>query len=189
MIKECILKYKKLTNYNFKIVICKNKLYHTVLINFKESDFVHIAGIHKLKDMNHLTRGSKTNVYNKLLVNDELCDKLEHSVYYGDIIVRLELCKELNTILTGDFQIYSYRKNASNFSKIKADYVLRFIYKKKQCYLFLVKRDNAYHVCNSLICDNRNMVQFNNQYKITRKEMFLKKESIRRLRNHIKGHV
>lgn len=175
MIRECALKYKKLTKYYCKITICKNLLYHNLFINFHESDFVHLAGIHKLKDMNHLIRGSKSNVFNKILTDELLCEKLEDSNYYQDIKTRLELCNSLTDILKGKFSLYSYKKNASNFSKIEADYVLRFYYKRKQCYLFLKNRDGAYHVCNSLICDNRNMVLFNNQYKVCERTLRLNK--------------
>lgn len=181
MIKECAFQFKKLTNYHFKIVVSKNSLYKNITINFCESDFVHIAGIHKLKDKNHLIRGSKTNVFNLILTDDKLCKSLQNSYYLNDILLRLELCNNLKSILNKKIEIYSYHKNASNFSKIEADYVIRFYYKRQQCYLFLVKRDTTYHVCNSLICDKRNMVLFNNQYKIHKQELQLNINRVKQL--------
>lgn len=181
MIRECAIQYKKLTNYHFKIVISKNNLYKNININFCESDFFHLVGLHKLKDTQHLIRGSKTSVFNKLLYDDKLCESLEKSTYFNDIIIRLELCNALKGTLSNKIDIYSYKKNASNFSKIEADYVIKFYYKKQQSYLFLVKRDDEYHVCNSLICDKRNMVLFNQQYKINKKELILNRKKIKEL--------
>lgn len=181
MIKESVISYKKLTNYHLKIVVCKNDIHKNICINFCDSDFYHLAGLHKLKDSQHMLRGSKTGVFNKLLSSDSLCERLEQSKQFEEITIRLELCGLLKDVLIKKTDIYSYKRNASNFSKIEADYVIRFYYKKQQCYLFLVKRDKEYHVCNSLICEKRNMVLFNQQYKIKRKELSLNKNSIKNL--------
>lgn len=82
----------------------------------------HLAGLHKLFDVKHLMRGSRTRLFNELLINDILCPKIEKSSYYGDISMRLELCLAIKSVLDSKIDVFSYKKNASGFSKIQADF-------------------------------------------------------------------
>ena len=117
MIKQSALKFQKILGYTIEIEF-DGKRYTPVFINFMPSDYFHLAGLHKLKDVNFV--GSKENIFKN------------------------------------KFEIYPYKRNSNRWSKIKADYLIKFYYKSKQCFLFLKERDGVYYVCNSIIQDNKN---------------------------------
>ena len=153
MIKQSALKFQKVLGYTIEIEF-DGKRYTPVFINFMPSDYFHLAGLHKLKDVNFV--GSKENIFNKILTDDTLCKKIDSSMYIGDILERINALNYIKNIFKNKFEIYPYKRNSNRWSKIKADYLIKFYFKSKQCFLFLRKRDGVYYVCNSIIQDNKN---------------------------------
>ena len=153
MIKQSALKFQKILGYTIEIEF-DGKRYTPVFINFMPSDYFHLAGLHKLKDVNFV--GSKENIFNKILTDDILCGKIDSSIYIEDILERINALNYMKNIFKNKFEIYPYKRNSNRWSKIKADYLIKFYYKSKQCFLFLKERDGVYYVCNSIIQDNKN---------------------------------
>lgn len=172
MIKKAVSRFRLCTNKEVKIVISKKKQYKNICIDFHDSDFFHLAGLHKLKDKRNLLKGSKSRIFDNLINDNSLSEKLKTSKYYSDIEDRLLMVSDLQNILQkcNNIKVFSYKKNAAGFSKIEADYTIKFMYKQKQCYLFLNERNNNFYVCCSLIKEDRNFTLFNNQYKLEKVE-------------------
>lgn len=150
MIYEAINNYAELTDYIYTIDFSKEYNAKRIILSFNKSDFYHLAGIHKLSDIRHMLRGSKATVFNKLVNDNRICSMVENSKYYRSISFRVELVSHLRYILNGIYKIFPYTKSVNQWSKIKADYVIKFKYHSKTCYLFLIKKGNVYHVCNSI---------------------------------------
>lgn len=156
MIKQSALKFQKILGYTIEIEF-DGKRYTPVFINFMPSDYFHLAGLHKLKDVNFV--GSKENIFNKILTDD--------------ILERINALNYMKNIFKNKFEIYPYKRNSNRWSKIKADYLIKFYYKSKQCFLFLKERDGVYYVCNSIIQDNKNYT--NRLYHLKIKKCKVKK--------------
>lgn len=165
MLNKCAKAFRRLLDYEVEITFHTTDGCNTICIDFCESDFFHLAGLHKLIDITF--PNSKASVLNLLANKPNYCNKLEKSVHYNKIKLRVELLNSLSYILKSPIQVYPFKENNAKWSKIRADYVIKFFFESKQSILFLRKRKNNYYVCNSIIQNNSNYVRGIKKLKIT----------------------
>ncbi|WP_159649099.1 PBECR4 domain-containing protein [Erysipelothrix aquatica] len=169
MIEKCVRSYDKMTTNVYRFDLIKKKSRRKLNIVFNDSEFFHLTGLHYLRDIKNSLNGKRSKIFEKLKNGEIDFDIIRNSAYYEDIESRVLLCLNLDKILTGPLEIYSYNKNAAGFSKIKSDYIIKFKYDWKQGYLFIVKRDEYFEICNCLIEDKRDFCQFMSPYGIERR--------------------
>ena len=111
-------------------------------VTFQTSDFHHIAGLHKLKDIAQIQQGMREKVFEKIISGKISQILIEKSEYYELIQGRLLLLRELENILDDNKTVFRYNEKANKFSLIKADYLLEGYIRMMPVYLFLGKRSN-----------------------------------------------
>lgn len=153
MLNQCARNFRKLLDCEVHITFNQSNRCNKICINFVRTDFFHLAGLHKLKDIPMI--GNKIEIFEKVSKSKKYCNKLSKSIYYKDIQTRIELLSNLGTILRGNFEMFPFKINNAAWTKIKADYLIRYFYKGHQCFLFIKNRNGKYYVCNSIIQDKR----------------------------------
>ena len=63
LIYECAAKFVILKQYQYKFVVSKNRKTQEIILDFYDSDFFHLAGLHYLTDIN-IPRNKKETLKN-----------------------------------------------------------------------------------------------------------------------------
>ncbi|MCG4471096.1 PBECR4 domain-containing protein, partial [Lawsonibacter sp. DFI.6.74] len=62
---------------------------------FKPSDFHHLAGLHKLSDIQKVYKGKAEDIFNQILSKKICVTDIENSVFFKNITERLEIISQL----------------------------------------------------------------------------------------------
>lgn len=99
LLLEAAKKYHSLSNSKLIITLGKKGTTSEIVIDFKPSNFYHLSGLHKLKDI-QVVRGRNTaSVLNKVLKGKLTNAMIEESSFYKDMKERLEILSEFPDIL------------------------------------------------------------------------------------------
>lgn len=155
-IYECAAKFIILENYTYRFVVSQNRKTKELLLNFTDSDFFHLAGLHYLTDISLPQNRHETlkNIIEKKKISDALLHK---SRFYinpkpdKDIKSRIEELRFLEEYLDTNniIRIYNTQNNKYLQSFIKADYLIESQFKNLNhiVYIFLKTRnENPSHL-------------------------------------------
>ena len=158
LIYECAAKFILLQQYEYKFVVSKNRKTREIILNFYDSDFFHLAGLHYLTDISIPRNKKETlkNIIEKKKITDSLLYKsrfFTHPEPDKDIKSRMEELRFLEEYLDTDnlIRIYSIKNMKYLQSYITADYMIESQFKDASdvVYIFLRQRKenpNAYCV-------------------------------------------
>lgn len=156
-IYECATKFAILENYEYHFVVSQNRKTQELLLNFYDTDFFHLAGLHYLTDIS-IPQNRKDTLKN-IIKKKKITDKLLHkSRFYinskpdKDIKSRIEkLCFLEQYLDTNNIiRIYNTQNDKYIHSLIKADYLIESQLKDSTdiVYIFLKRRDeNPNYLC------------------------------------------
>ena len=151
-LQERAFSFKKLLNYEYKVVLGRKGKKTEFIINFKKSDFPHLIGLHKLTDI------LNGNIATKKLFDECLTGKFSYTLiskseFFQKLGNRFEYFDKLEAMLDSNDMIFKCNtNNLSSFSRIVADFELKNIYEDLIFYLFLEKRNHSEeHYCKSFI--------------------------------------
>lgn len=160
VIYECAKNFSVLKTYIYRFVVSKNRKTWELKLNFKDSDFFHIAGFHYLTDIS-ISRNRK-NTLKEIVEKNKITDELLHkSKLFSnpepnkDIKSRIEELRFLEEYLDTDniIRIYNTRNDKYINSAINADYIIESKLKGNNysVYIFLKtrKEDSNYLCVNS----------------------------------------
>ena len=150
IIQSCAINFAKLKKYKYHFVVSQNRKIKEIYVDFKESDFFHLAGLHYLKDIS-IPQNRKDilhNIIRKKKINDELLGK---NKFYDlpqsdqDVKTRIEELRFLEAYLDTDNHIKMFNvKNLKGISSlIDAEYMVesRLPDSRESVYIFLKKRE------------------------------------------------
>lgn len=92
-------KYHSLNSSKLIITLGKKGTLSEIIVDFQASNFYHLAGLHKLKDIQAVRGYNTTNVLNKVLKGKLTNAMIEKSSFYDDMKERLEIISEFPDIL------------------------------------------------------------------------------------------
>lgn len=142
--------FKNLLNIQYLLTFGRKNKISNLTITFNESNFCHLAGLHKLRDMPDLKRKSSIN-YNLILEKRLTYNDLCISPFFCEIEDRLRILLKIETILDQENSNWKYCQEKNPFhSKIKADYLIEHQNDESTSYIFITKNNsNPHHSCNS----------------------------------------
>ncbi len=147
---ECALRFKKLLDIQYVLTFGHKGKTTNLTITFNEENFCHLAGLHKLKDMNHLKRNATIN-FNKILDGSLTYKEISCSAHIHEIEDRLRVLSKLEFILDHENTNWKYcQENSPFYSKIRADFLIEHKDENAISYIF-IKENNSecHHSCNS----------------------------------------
>lgn len=147
-IKECASNFQRLCDISYKFIVSFQRKTREINLNFKESDFFHLAGLQYLSDL-AIPQNRKKIIYS--ILGDELTDQiLAMSRYYKntnshiDVEMRIHELSNLEDYLDTDnlIKIFSVRDDIYLKSKIDAEYIIESQLKNSHTvvYIFLGRR-------------------------------------------------
>lgn len=142
LLLECAENYKKLLSYEYHFTIARKSLVREFILSFQKSDFHHIAGLHKLRDIFDAQRGSREELFENVLNGKISQSLIEKSEFYNESEARfIPLC-HLEEILDSENLIFKYNENVRVYSQIKSDYLIEGNFENIPVYLFLGRRND-----------------------------------------------
>ncbi|WP_294430074.1 PBECR4 domain-containing protein [uncultured Treponema sp.] len=141
LLLQCAKNYEKLLDFSYHFVIARKGIKKEFSLTFQKSDFHHVAGLHKLRDIFAAQRGSREELFNDILNGSITQALIEKSEFYADVTARLEPLCHLEEFLDSNQLIFKYNENVRIYSQIKAEYLLEGILDAHTLYLFLGSRE------------------------------------------------
>ena len=177
LLLQCARNYEKLLDISYHFTIARKGLVREFFLSFQKSDFHHIVGLHKLTDTRQVLRGTRENIFDKILENEIPQNLIEESEFYFNMSQRLNYLCHLEEILDSEQLIFKYNENVRVFSQIKSEFLLEGTFAERIVYLFLGSRngyDDIQQMCRTFF------PKTNIDYSIGQpRYTLLKKEKIR----------
>ena len=151
-LQERAFAFKRLLDYEYKIVLGRKGKKTELVLSFEKSDFPHLIGLHKFTDV------LNGNIATEKLFDDCVSGKLTYetiskSEFFSKYTNRFEYFNQLEKMLDSNDTVFKCNTNSmSSFSRIIADFELKNIYEELIFYLFIEKRyKSEKQYCKSFI--------------------------------------
>ena len=138
-LQVCARSFEKLIDKKYHIVIGKRQRLVDIELIFEATDFHHLMGLHKLKDL-RLSKGNRETIFRDVLAGHIHFSDIEKSSFFSRIEKRIEPLADLEKILDDNRLVFKYNEKAHAFSLIKAEYLLSTLYKTNDIYIFLDRK-------------------------------------------------
>lgn len=152
LLYEAARSYQELFDYKINLVIGRKGQKEIVTIIFDETHFHHLAGLHKLKDINQIYKQQAKIVYRNILKKQITIEHILPSSFFSQIEDRLIIVSRLLTILKNKSNVFKFRRIIIPNSSINWKILLEFDYTNEDTgYLFLdeYRRSPGNFVCVS----------------------------------------
>lgn len=141
-LQKIAMTYQNILQIKYYFKIAKKQVDHQFIISFEKSDFFHLAGLHKLRDVTVLRlEKNKESIFNSIVNGDISFSQIENSFFYNDIERRLLYLGRLQSLLDNNQIVFQYLESKNNASCIKAEYLLEEGYEKDILFMFLSQRN------------------------------------------------
>lgn len=157
LIYAAAAKFLVLEQFEYRFVVSQKKKMQTINLNFIDTDFFHIAGLHYLTDI--VIPQDRTKTMNEVIVKHTISDRIiSRSVHYiskdskKDVKSRIEELRFLEEYLDTDnfIKIFNVHNQKGMSSVIKADYLIESWFKNSSdtVYIFIRQRkENPEYYC------------------------------------------
>lgn len=157
LIYDAAAKFLVLEQFEYHFVVSQKRKLQTINLNFIDTDFFHIAGLHYLTDI--VIPKDRTKTMDEILIKHTISDRIvSKSVYYvsedskKDVKSRIEELRFLEEYLDTDnfIKIFNVRNQKGMSSVIKADYLIESWFKNSSdtVYIFIRRREeNPEYYC------------------------------------------
>lgn len=166
-----VLEFERLLSLEYRFILGKNKTIYDVNISFDKRDFYHLAGLHKLNDLQFLHKNA-TAVYADIKRGRLTISRIQRSLHYNEIENRINALAHLEEFLDTAFEVYKYDIKKANGSRINADYLIRNKILDSIGLCFFVKNRDTFIGTSFFLQDRKDYAV--NQMKLT----LLKKEKV-----------
>ena len=149
-LQRCALAFHKLIDTQYEIIIGRKGQISKIILNFSETEFVHLAGLHKLVDNEFFRTASRKKVFDYAVAGKISYESLTKSENFEFVKERIEYFEFLENMLDSNDIIFKYNSKKNVFSLIQADYLLQSAHDSRDIYIFLDRLENSdSHFCRS----------------------------------------
>lgn len=149
-LQRCALAFQRLLDTQYEIIIGRKGKISKIILNFSETEFVHLAGMHKLVDNEFFRTASRKKVFDYAVSGKISYDSLTKSDNFDFVKERIEYFEFLENMLDSNDIIFKYNSKKNVFSLIQADYLLQSTHDSRDIYIFLDKLEiSDSHFCRS----------------------------------------
>ena len=147
---EAAATFLELEAYQLKLTIGRKGNAEEVYLSFRPNDFHHLAGLHKLTDINQVYKQNAKIVYQQIIAGKIQQSDIVQSDFYHLIEERLLILRNLKIIFCNFSNMFKFRKLMIPNSRIRWKFLLEFEYAANAIgYLFLdeYRRHPGNYVC------------------------------------------
>lgn len=102
LLMKCAVNYQALINYEYHFTLGRKGKLHKIVLGFSKTDFHHLAGLHKLKDL-HIARANRNTVFHQTLHGKITYNTLTKSQFFPQIQERVNTLPYLESFLASLF--------------------------------------------------------------------------------------
>lgn len=139
------LEFERLTHYKYRYTLGRKGKLFSFVIDFQRSDFHHIIGLKKLKDL-ECVDSAREKVFNRILNGEITHEIIKKSAFYHQMEKRFYAFENFVKIFSDENTTYKYTQDMSR-SRINADYLLINDSFEELLYLFICKRTKGDTYC------------------------------------------
>lgn len=150
LLLECAATLKKLMNFQYCFTLGRKGQLKEIVLSFSETDFHHLVGLHKLKDIT-IARANRSFVFRDILAGRITYDTLMKSIFIDEILSRLQTFPKLEALLDNDQLVFRYNKKQYPYSAIESEFLLKMGDGTLLdiSFLFLDKSEQGVYFCRS----------------------------------------
>ena len=141
-------------------------------MGFGETDFHHLAGLHKLRDIS-IARENRQAVFRDILAGHITYQTIEKSIFVSESRSRLEAFQFIEDLLDGEQLVFRFNKKVLPYSSIDGEFLLKMGdgILLNISFLFIDKEDCGNYFCRSFFPMERTDYTKNQmQYTLLKKE-------------------
>ena len=165
--------FEALLNYEYHFIIGRKGQLKEFYLTFDKSDFHHLIGLHKLRDITQIQQGMREKIFYKILRGEISEELIKKSSYYDQMESRIVPLTSLEEMLDGNNLIFRYNEKIQKFSLIKAEYLLEGKADNIPVFLFLGKRnkDEKEQMCRTFFrIEDKDYTEGQPKYTLLKKE-------------------
>ena len=147
--------FQRLLGYEYRFTVTLNR--HTepveIRLRFSPEDFVHLCGLHKLKDISAFRNEDRAVVFEQICNGKyEDAEFCKSAFYTPQIADRIKLMENLEAFLDSEKLVFKFNAhNTHQYTQIVSDYILK-VEDEKRSYFCIFQdheRNNEFHGCSS----------------------------------------
>lgn len=172
LLLECAATLKKLMNFQYCFTLGRKGQLKEIILSFSETDFHHLVGLHKLKDIT-IARANRSFVFRDILAGRITYDTLMKSIFIDEILSRLQTFPKLEALLDNDQLVFRYNKKQYPYSAIESEFLLKMGDGTLLdiSFLFLDKSEQGVYFCRSFFpMERTDYTKEQMQYTLLKKE-------------------
>ncbi|MCD7967849.1 MAG: PBECR4 domain-containing protein [Clostridiaceae bacterium] len=172
LLLKCAVTFKQLMNFQYCFILGRKGQLKEIVLSFSETDFHHLVGLHKLKDID-IARANRSFVFRDILAGRITYDTLMKSVFIDEILSRLQTFPKLEILLDNDQLVFRYNKKYYPHSAIESEFLLKMGDGSilDISFLFLDKSDQGVYFCRSFFpMERTDYTKEQMQYTLLKKE-------------------
>lgn len=120
----CAYNFQKLMAYEYRFTLGRKGQLTEIALRFSDSDFHHLAGLHKLKDTG-IARANRSTVFQQILNGRITYNTVTKSLFLPKIQSRLDSLPHLESLLDGNQIVFRYNKKIYPYSAIESEFLLK----------------------------------------------------------------
>ncbi|WP_172611249.1 PBECR4 domain-containing protein [Eubacterium limosum] len=178
-LKECAERFKQYLNIDYQITAVRKEKELCFKVFFQKSNFHHLAGLHKLTDLPHISRvRNKGGVFHDVLKSGLSYAEISKSCYIGEVDKRIKYFDKIESLFEKEIILKFDSRKA--YSTIQATMLLYDKIDNTYLHLFLNvfeenSPDNIKLIpCSFFSSDNRKYIDGQEVYKIKKLEKIIR---------------
>lgn len=139
---ECARAFEHLLDMQYRIVLGRKGSTVELRIGFSATDFHHLMGLGKLRDL-RIAKQNREQVFYEILngcITYETVLKSRNSSLIED---RFEPLAQIEQLLDDNRLVFRYNQNLNQFSAIEAEYLLSTPHDEKDIYIFIAQNEKS----------------------------------------------
>lgn len=172
LLMECASNFQKLINYEYHFTLGRKGKQKEITLRFSETDFHHLAGLHKLKDT-YIAHANRSSIFRQILNSHITYDTIVKSHFFPEIQNRIDALPYLESFLDESLLIFRYNPKIYPFSSIQSDFLLKMSNDTIPdiVFLFLYHSENGIYFCRSFFpMERTDYAKGQMQYTLLKKE-------------------
>lgn len=176
-LRQAAVAFQKLLPVKYRIILGKKGKSFELNIAFKEDNFFHLSGLHKISS--HLLKLPRVKIFHSILKGEISDATFNNYVSSPEILERIKILSQLEKLLDDEqTSFFKYDSNKVAFSKISADYLAKGTVNDEQIFFSFfvkngVKGDLNYYANSIFPLKNYDFSKNQTKYTILLKEKFL----------------
>lgn len=174
LLMECASSFQKLMDYEYKFTLGRKGKLTEIRLGFSDTDFHHLVGLHKLKDID-IARSNRSTIFRRILNGHITYNTLTKSRFFSEIQSRLHSFPNLESLLDGDQLVFRYNKKLYPYSSIESEFLLKMGdgILLGITFLFLDRSEQQVYFCRSFFpMERRDYTEGQMQYSLLKKEKY-----------------